>query len=254
MALSVLGRTLFCVLACTSVASPAALTTAERDALLAQHNQIRSAVLPGAANMARQEWDANLATVAQSWAAQCNFSHNPNRSSAYAALSNNSGQVGENIYVTTASRASALAGANSATGLWAAEVSDYTYASNSCAPGKVCGHYTQLVWANTRRVGCAVQLCPTVTGLPSFTNAQLVVCDYNPAGNFIGQTPYVTGTSGSQCPADLPNVIDGLCSPNTVSASAVKQVPTVPGAGLVVLAAVLLLRGMGMQRGPQQNR
>lgn len=230
------------------------MSDAERDTLLAQHNQVRSSAVPSAANMSRLVWDAKLESVAQNWAAQCNFAHNPNRGSAYAALSTNAGQVGENIYVTTGTRASALSGTNAATALWASEVSDYTHASNSCAAGKVCGHYTQLVWANTRRVGCAIQLCPTVIGLPNFTNAQLLVCDYNPAGNFIGQSPYIAGTNGSRCPSDLPTVIDGLCSPNAVAGTAVKQVPTVPGSGLVVLAVLLLLRGLRTRREARQNR
>ena len=254
MALRLLRSTIFCTLACAAGASHAAVSDTERDALLAQHNQIRSAALPSAANMTCLTWDADLETVAQNWATQCNFFHNPNRGSAYAALSTNTGQVGENIYITTASRASALTGANGATALWAAELSDYTCASNSCTPGKVCGHYTQLVWVNTRRVGCAVQLCATVIGLPNFSNAQLVVCDYNPAGNFIGQTPYIAGSTGSQCPADLPNVVDGLCSPITGTAAAIAQVPIVPGSGLVVLAALLILRGMRTRRDAQQNR
>lgn len=244
MALPFSRRIFFGVLLGWASASQATLSTPERDALLAQHNQTRSSAVPSAANMTRLVWDANLATVAQLWAAQCNFAHNPNRGSAYAALSPNSGQVGENIYVTTGSRASALTGANGASALWAAEVSDYNFAANNCASGKVCGHYTQMVWANTRRVGCAVQLCATVTGLPNFTNAQLLVCDYNPAGNFIGQSPYIAGSGGSQCPPDLPNVVDGLCSPNTAVAAPVKQVPTMPGAGLLVLAALLLIRGI----------
>ena len=131
-------------------------------------------------------------------------------------------------------------------------MSDYTCASSTCAPGKVCGHYPQLVGANTRRVGCAARLCPTVSGSSSFTNAQLVVCDYNPAGNSIGHKSYIAGRGASRCPADLPNVIDDLCSPNAVSATVFKQAPTLPGAGRVGLAAVLLLRGLRTRCDPQQ--
>ncbi|MEM6522020.1 MAG: CAP domain-containing protein, partial [Cyanobacteria bacterium P01_C01_bin.70] len=39
---------------------------------------------------------------------------------------------------------------------WVAEKADYDYASNSCASGKVCGHYTQIVWRETTAVGCGV--------------------------------------------------------------------------------------------------
>ncbi|KAK4849585.1 hypothetical protein QYF36_026341 [Acer negundo] len=39
--------------------------------------------------------------------------------------------------------------------MWVNEKSDYDYNSNTCAPGKVCGHYTQVVWRNSVRIGCA---------------------------------------------------------------------------------------------------
>ena len=35
------------------------------------------------------------------------------------------------------------------------ETVDYDYWSNWCRPGKKCGHYTQMVWAETEAVGCA---------------------------------------------------------------------------------------------------
>ena len=37
--------------------------------------------------------------------------------------------------------------------LWVAEEADYNYASNTCS--KVCGHYTQVVWAETTKVRAA---------------------------------------------------------------------------------------------------
>ena len=38
---------------------------------------------------------------------------------------------------------------------WAAEVEDYDYERNECKPDAVCGHYTNMVNANTQSVGCA---------------------------------------------------------------------------------------------------
>ncbi|CAG0911739.1 unnamed protein product, partial [Cyprideis torosa] len=43
---------------------------------------------------------------------------------------------------------------------WAIEAQHYDYGSNSCRPGEQCGHYTQMVWRDTRQVGCAMTLCP----------------------------------------------------------------------------------------------
>jgi PadR family transcriptional regulator len=45
----------------------------------------------------------------------------------------------------------------------------------------VCGHYTQIVWSNTREVGC---------GVARDSNREVWVCNYNPPGNWIGERPY----------------------------------------------------------------
>jgi hypothetical protein len=75
---------------------------------------------------------------------------------------------------------------------WSGEAADYDHAANSCAEGKQCGHYTQLVWRGTARVGCAHRVCtinwpfgPATPGSWDFW-----VCDYEPPGNFVGQRPY----------------------------------------------------------------
>jgi len=44
---------------------------------------------------------------------------------------------------------------------WGSEKADYDYANNSCTPGKMCGHYTQMVWRATTTVGCARQCAKT---------------------------------------------------------------------------------------------
>jgi hypothetical protein len=49
-----------------------------------------------------------------------------------------------------------------------------------------CGHYTQLVWRNTREVGCGYATCVDDNG---FSDG-VWVCNYSPPGNFVGQAPY----------------------------------------------------------------
>ncbi|XP_074364089.1 pathogenesis-related protein 1C-like [Apium graveolens] len=46
----------------------------------------------------------------------------------------------------------------------------------------MCGHFTQIIWRTTERVGCAEVNCKGDRG-------KLVVCSYDPRGNVIGQHP-----------------------------------------------------------------
>ena len=66
---------------------------------------------------------------------------------------------------------------------WASERADYDYTHNSCAKGRICGHYTQVVWRTTTTVGCAIAVCED-------TSEQVWVCHYQPPGNWIGKKPY----------------------------------------------------------------
>jgi uncharacterized protein YkwD len=123
------------------------------------------------------EWDGDLAAIAQSWAEECQsdngiiIDHNPNRGSGYP------GTVGENIYA-----GGAVPNAAGVVGAWVSEEANYDYASNSCSG--VCGHYTQVVWADSTKLGCGIANCPNLSA------SWNVVCDYSPAGNFIGERPY----------------------------------------------------------------
>ena len=58
---------------------------------------------------------------------------------------------------------------------WGAESADYSPEHGTCAWNRQCGHYTQIVWAATKEVGCGMSVCPTL--------GQVWVCNYRPAGN-----------------------------------------------------------------------
>lgn len=143
--------------------------------IVAAHNLARSRVQPAAPSpIPPLEWSETDAAVARDYAARCNYAHNPNR-----------GPRGENIYAS-----SGLKNTPAQVVLaWESEKDDYNYAANSCAPGKACGHYTQVVWAQTTTVGCAVQSC-SVNSPFGGGSWELWVCDYSPAGNFNGRRPY----------------------------------------------------------------
>jgi pathogenesis-related protein 1 len=161
-----------------TLADGGATPAATQHTWLEPQNSVRATVSPAPATpMPALTWSDSAAQVAQTWANNCVYEHNAGR-----------GDRGENI-AATAPAGNRDAGA--VVGLWAGEVSDYSYATNTCTSGKDCGHYTQIVWASTLRTGCAMQTCtsgsPFGTQFPSW---DFWVCDYEPPGNFVGQKPY----------------------------------------------------------------
>jgi pathogenesis-related protein 1 len=147
------------------------------------HNEIRQMVDTNgiaAGQLPALEWDDSLAATAAAWVAQCKDSdgdglvdHNAGRSTGHPYY------VGENIYASTGA-----ASAHDAVYGWASEGVNYHYSSNICDAGRVCGHYTQLVWRTTQKVGCAPGDCP------SLRYRHTIVCDYGPGGNVNNQRPY----------------------------------------------------------------
>ena len=139
--------------------------------LLAAHNAARSAI--GVPPLA---WNAALAADARAWAnelaATGRFEHSPD--------SPGEDPQGENLWAGTPRAFSP----ESMVGLWVAEKSDYrpgVFPANSRS-GDVekVGHYTQLIWRETRQVGCA-----TAVG----KREEFLVCRYSEAGNVYGQRP-----------------------------------------------------------------
>ncbi|KAF7110843.1 hypothetical protein CFC21_110917, partial [Triticum aestivum] len=63
------------------------------------------------------------------------------------------------------------------TGSWVYERQSYDHRANTCAPGKVCGSYTQVVWNTTRELGCARRTCRS-------SRDTVAVCRYFPPGNY----------------------------------------------------------------------
>ncbi len=143
--------------------------------ITAAHNALRARV-----GVEPLVWDDRLAATAQAWVDRCVdrsapkgvIDHNPDRDAGQPS------EVGENIFAGTAP-----VSAQQAVDGWAAEAADYDYDRNRCARGRTCGHYTQVVWSASRRVGCATHYCPKLTF------GHVLVCDYGPGGNDGGR-PY----------------------------------------------------------------
>lgn len=150
--------------------------------MTAAHNQVRAKY-----GVPEVIWSDQLAQFAQIWANylaeknQCRMKHRP-RKGKYTQ------KYGENIYWASPVRWSSgkreiqKVTPADVTNSWADEVKDYSYKTNRCKSGEVCGHYTQVVWKNSKNIGCAMALCPD--------KGQIWVCNYDPPGNYVGQKPY----------------------------------------------------------------
>ncbi|XP_013379182.1 multiple epidermal growth factor-like domains protein 10 isoform X2 [Lingula anatina] len=142
-------------------------------------------------------WDDELESVAQNWADQCDYKHGHNipQNSEFQRT-----KPGQNLFATTRRPVDPTRSLY----YWVdEEIPFYTYANNSCVPGEKCGHYTQAVWADSHRVGCAVAECAVKSPFLGYRGVwYYVVCNYYPPGNYIGQKPYRAGATCSECATD----------------------------------------------------
>ncbi|XP_056312200.1 glioma pathogenesis-related protein 1 isoform X2 [Danio aesculapii] len=170
------------------------------DECVREHTQNRSSVSPSAANMRYMSWDAALAVTARAWARFCIFKHNIYLREV-RRVHPTFPSVGENIWAGAPYSRFTV---KSAVFSWVKELKDYNYHQNKCNDKKVCGHYTQVVWADSYKVGCAVQTCPNGVAETHFSDIPgvIFVCNYATAGNFRGVSPYKQGASCSGCSSD----------------------------------------------------
>jgi len=149
------------------------LTQAVKSAAVDHHNALRA--LEGAANMEIMVWNEDVASRASSWALQCKEGHQEPR------------QDGQNI--ADGGNPKNLA---PKINKWYNEKAHYTLETHTCRKWP-CGHYTQVVWAHSRYVGCVVSRCPY---------NRRTTCNYSPEGNTNkGMTrPYRKGPACSKCP------------------------------------------------------
>ncbi|XP_033987452.1 glioma pathogenesis-related protein 1-like isoform X1 [Trematomus bernacchii] len=119
-------------------------------------------------------WDEGLAITAAAWARNCLFVHNVHLEDVRRVHPTFS-SVGENLWAgSPASHFNVTTAIKS----WVDEVHKYDFDQNRCSG--VCGHYTQVVWASSYKVGCAVQLCPNGVERTSFASREgaIFVCNY----------------------------------------------------------------------------
>jgi len=140
------------------------------EVLLREHNRVRADVGVG-----KLTWSKELNRYAQAWAdhlaaTTCQMKHRPHEGTWKQ-------RYGENLFIGTAGYYSV----REAVLAWESEKSDYRYGVFSGKSRKPIGHYTQVIWKGSTKVGCGQALC----------NGNLIVaCNYDPPGNYIGEKPY----------------------------------------------------------------
>jgi uncharacterized protein YkwD len=141
------------------------------DRLLASHNAERARL--GVKPLA---WSDDLAAKARKWAehlaATNTFEH--------AVISKAEGDQGENLWMGTRDSYEA----EEMVQAWIDERTMFKsgkFPANSTTGNWTdVGHYTQLIWQGTSRLGCAVA---------TNRNDDYLVCRYDPPGNWVGQNP-----------------------------------------------------------------
>jgi len=123
------------------------------------HNRLRAKHCAGALT-----WSTKLAEIAQRWANAlrdrgCVFGHS-------------GGTTGENLAAGT----SGTLDPASVVQMWYDEVAQYRFPDGGFS--SKTGHFTQVVWRGSKRVGCGHSQCKGM---------DILVCEYDPAGNWEGQ-------------------------------------------------------------------
>ncbi|KAE9619468.1 hypothetical protein Lal_00032275 [Lupinus albus] len=141
--------------------------TLSRDEFLHAHNWVRSKY-----NLPTLTWDTKLENFASSYLMvryeDCKMIHS-------------SSDYGENLFWGKKLHWKP----SDAVYYWYYEYNWYDLNTLKCSPEKICGHFTQMVWKDSTRVGCALQHCN------DRNLGMLIACEYDPPGNYPNENPLV---------------------------------------------------------------
>lgn len=187
--------------------------------ILQRHNTARANIANGkigsfltADRMIEMSWDNELASIAEMNAKTCVFAHDKCRNTAAFKY------AGQNIAMTSSSpnyknTADAI---NQLFDLWYNEYVDCNMdqinklSTITAASGKSFGHFTQIVMANSSKIGCAI-----VNYFSDSWKRTYLVCNYAQT-NMISWPVYTTGKPCAGCKSGCSTSYPGLCNPNEV--------------------------------------
>jgi uncharacterized protein YkwD len=129
------------------------------------HNKARLEV-----NVDKITWSNELAAYAQEWtdhlaSSGCKMAHRDH------------GKYGESIYWSSADN-----GVENVIINWLKEKKFYYGQVLNTSNWYKSGHYTQVVWSESEKIGCGKTKCSS--------GAVIVFCNYYPRGNYLGEKPY----------------------------------------------------------------
>ncbi|WKY07835.1 hypothetical protein Q1695_007371 [Nippostrongylus brasiliensis] len=170
------------------------MTDDVREIFVNRHNYYRSLVArgeaqdplasngyaPKAARMLKMIYDCDIENVAMKHSLKCGFKHSTGRKN-----------LGENMFAIWEKQDLKKAAESGVTS-WFTELKTAGMGDANVLTWpifnrpKVIGHYTQVVWQDSYRLGCAAVFCEQ-------SKMTLVTCNYGPAGNVIGGKVYDLG-------------------------------------------------------------
>ncbi|XGW01866.1 hypothetical protein V3C99_014170 [Haemonchus contortus] len=162
-----------------------------RNAFLNKHNAYRTLVAKGqaqngiggnapkAARMLKMTYDCAIEENTMNFAKKCVFAHNSYADRNY---------WGQNLYMSSVLQQNKTVAAIESVDLWFDELKQHGVPDDNVMTMAVfnrgVGHYTQVVWQWSNKIGCAVEWCSDMT---------LAACEYDSAGNYLGQPIYEIG-------------------------------------------------------------
>lgn len=135
------------------------LSLTEITEILADHNAARRE-----RQLPEVTWNCKLAELAQEWANTSIYEHRDNFA------------FGENIFVS----GNPAEPIGSVVKRWMLEKPNWDNDTATCTAGKVCTHYAQIMWRNTKSIGCGINRSATGKW------KAMVVCNYDPASKASG--------------------------------------------------------------------
>merc|ERR1719322_1601094 len=171
----------------------------------------------GASNMREITWDKCLEIVAQRWADQCVNGHDHIEERECPGFND----VGQNIKMNWSTKKDTPLKIEKAVNSWYKEKKDFDEMPNDDRVSNfqfqeypAIGHYTQLVWADTYKVGCGASWFKDGSKSKSgkFWYKTIIVCNYGPMGNTNHRSMYEEGTACANCPAGFTSCKNSLCN------------------------------------------